>query len=89
MIVVELAFEATPERLSARPAHRALLEKLHAEGSLHGAGPWADDSGALLIFDGDRDEVAAVMSRDPYYSITGVRVAAVREWTPVVGPEAR
>lgn len=88
MIVVELAFDATPDRMSARPAHRALLEKLHAEGSLHGAGPWSDDSGALLVFTGDRHEVDRIMASDPYYSTPGVTVVALREWLPIAGAAA-
>ncbi len=85
MIVVELAFEATPDRMSARPAHRALLETLHAEGSLQAAGPWEDDSGALLVFTSDRQEVERLLASDPYYSTPGVAIVAVREWTPIVG----
>src|SRR5262249_14737708 len=34
------------ERLAARPAHRAVLARLHHEGLLVAAGPWADDMGA-------------------------------------------
>lgn len=49
-LVVELAFEATPERLAARPVHRQRLERLHAEGVLFAAGPFADDSGAMWTF---------------------------------------
>lgn len=85
MIVVELAFEATPNRMSARPAHRALLETLHAEGSLQAAGPWEDDSGALLVFTSDRQEVERILASDPYYSTPGVAIVAVREWTPIAG----
>ena len=85
MIVVELTFAATPDRMSARPAHRALLETLQVEGSLHGAGPWRDDSGALLVFTGDRPKVEQIMATDPYYSTPGVTVVAVREWVPIAG----
>ena len=86
MIVVEVALSPTPERLAARPAHRALLGALHAEGRLLAAGPWADDSGALLIFTGDEADVAAILAADPYYSMPGVEVLSMRPWTPVVGP---
>lgn len=48
------------------------------------AGPLADDSGALLVFRGDRGEVAELMAADPYYSTSGVTVVSVREWLPVV-----
>ncbi|GII77606.1 hypothetical protein Sru01_25880 [Sphaerisporangium rufum] len=86
MHVVELAFTATPERLAARPAHRALLDRLHDEGRLLAAGPWADDTGALLVFTTDRADLDAILAADPYYRTPGVQVISVREWTPVAGP---
>lgn len=84
MIAVELAFDDDPRRLAARPAHRERLAALHAAGRLVMAGPWADDSGALLVFDATRSEVDALLAEDPYYRVAGVRVVALREWRPVV-----
>jgi uncharacterized protein len=81
MYVIELAFTDDPRRLDARPAHRERLAALHADGRLLLAGPWADDSGALLVF---RDDPAGVLADDPYFSTPGVTVLAVREWRPVV-----
>jgi uncharacterized protein len=85
MLIVELAFTASPERLAARPAHRALLGRLHQQGRLLAAGPWADDSGALLVFDTAPAELERIIDADPYYRTPGVEVVGVREWTPVVG----
>ncbi|TDC27599.1 hypothetical protein E1265_01535 [Streptomyces sp. 8K308] len=86
MLIVELAFGPEPERLAARPAHRALLTRLHKEGRLLAAGPFADGGGALLIFPVDRAELDRIMAEDPYYRTPGVRVVGVREWTPLVAP---
>ncbi|GAA3704164.1 hypothetical protein GCM10022224_082210 [Nonomuraea antimicrobica] len=88
MYVLELAFTATPERLAARPAHRTFLNRLHEEGRLVAAGPWADDTGAQLVFATDREGVDAILATDPYYRTPGVQVVSVREWNPVVGPPA-
>jgi uncharacterized protein len=85
MITVELEFEQTAERSALRPAHRERLGRLHAEGLLRTAGPWSDDSGALLLFDCDAGRVARILAEDPYYRAPGVRVRAVREWSPIVG----
>ncbi|MGP4115336.1 YciI family protein [Streptomyces sp. 4N509B] len=85
MLIVELAFTATPERLAARPAHRVLLQRLHDEGRLVAAGPWEDDSGALLVFDTERAELDRLLATDPYYRAPGVEVLGVRAWAPVVG----
>jgi uncharacterized protein YciI len=79
--VIELGFDDDPRRLAARPAHRERLAALHAAGRLVLAGPWADDSGALLVF---RDDPADELAGDPYYSTPGVMVRGVREWRPVV-----
>jgi len=82
MIVVEIVFGDDPQRLAARGAHRQRLAELRAIGALVMAGPWADDSGALLVFACDRHEVERALAADPYYAFT--RVVAVREWSPVV-----
>lgn len=85
MLILELTFAATSERLAARLAHRALLAGLHDDGRLLAAGPWGDDSGALLVFDVERPELDRILAADPYYRTPGVEVAAIREWLPVVG----
>jgi uncharacterized protein YciI len=84
MMVLELVFTESPERLAARPAHRSLLTRLREEGRLLAAGPWADDSGAMLVFDVERTELESILDADPYYRTPGVEVAGIREWTPVV-----
>jgi len=86
MFVLELAFDDDGRRLAARPAHRRHLDHLHAEGLLIMAGPWEDDSGAVLVFDTDRAGMDAVMAADPYYSTPGVRVVVLRSWRPFIGP---
>lgn len=85
MLVLELIFTPAPERLSARSAHRAVLTELHRRGDLVAAGPWGDDSGALLIFDVEPAALERIMNEDPYYRTPGVRVAGIRQWSPVVG----
>jgi uncharacterized protein len=85
MICVELQFDGNPDRLHARARHRQRLDELHARGDLLLAGPWSDDSGALLVFSADEDRVRQIIRDDPYYSTPGVTVLAVREWTPIAG----
>jgi uncharacterized protein len=85
MFVLELSFDDDSRRLAARPAHRQRLADLYAEGRLLAAGPWEDDSGAMLVFRADREGVQEIMSADPYYSTPGVTVVSLRRWQPVVG----
>ena len=84
MYAVQLAFSDDSARLGLRPGHRERLAELAADGQLLAAGPWSDDSGALLVFIVDtRDELDVIMAGDPYYSTPGVTVTSVEEWNPV------
>jgi uncharacterized protein YciI len=85
MHVLELGFDDDERRLAARPAHRERLARLHAEGRLLIAGPWDDDSGALLIFRTDEDGMREILAADPYYETPGVTVVSCRRWRPIVG----
>ncbi|MGH9113293.1 MAG: YciI family protein [Acidimicrobiales bacterium] len=86
MFVVELVFGADQERLAARPAHRERLQRLHEDGTLHMAGPFVDDSGALLIFDvPDEEALEGILADDQYYGTPGVTVARRQQWSPIVG----
>lgn len=85
MWIVELKLEPTDERLAARPAHREKLARLHEAGVVRMAGPFADDSGAVIIVDAEsRAEVDRLLSDDPYYAISGVTVTDIREWRPFI-----
>lgn len=87
MWIVELELRDTPERREARPAHRRLLAGLHERGVVRMAGPLADDSGAVIIFDvPDREALAALLGQDPYLTTPGVTVSSVREWRPFLTP---
>jgi len=86
VICIELSFTDDSARLAARPAHRERLQDLYARGSLLAAGPWDDDSGALLVLDTDRAGAEAIMAADPYFTTPGVRLVSMRTWQPVVGP---
>jgi uncharacterized protein YciI len=84
MYAVQLAFSDDTARLDLRPGHRETLSGLATDGRLLAAGPWSDDSGALLVFlvDG-RAELDEILADDPYYSAPGVTITSVEEWTPV------
>lgn len=85
MWIVELRFTDEPERLAARPAHRARLSKLHREGVVRMAGPFGDDAGAMIVFDvPDRRTLDEVVADDPYFTTQGVTVRQVRQWHPFV-----
>ena len=89
MYALELGFSDDPARLEGRPAHRDRLAALRDAGKLLAAGPFADESGALLLFRVDSQAQAdEIVAADPYYSGPGVTVVSLKEWTPVaLAPE--
>jgi uncharacterized protein YciI len=84
MYAGQLAFSDDDTRLGLRPQHRERLAALAEDGRLLAAGPWGDDSGALLVFlVDDRPALDALLADDPYYTAPGVTVSSVQEWNPV------
>jgi uncharacterized protein len=74
------------KRLAVRPEHRAFLEQLGVQGRLVAAGPWADDTGALILLTADsRDEVTELLATDPYVTEGVGGELRVREWKPFLG----
>lgn len=84
--VREIAFEPEDERrLAVRPDHRAHLRALADAGKLVTAGPWADDRGALLVYEvGDEQELQDLIAADPYTRAGVVTEVAAREWRPII-----
>lgn len=83
--VLQLAFDGDPRRLAARPAHREHLRRLKEDGRLVTAGPWADDSGALHVYEvADEAELRDILRRDPYTAVNGYDIVLLKEWTPIM-----
>jgi hypothetical protein len=89
MFALELAFTDDPARLEGRPAHRERMAALNAAGQVLAGGPFADESGALIVLLVDsEDQARAIVDADPYYTGPGVRVVSLREWRAVTRHEA-
>lgn len=84
--VREIAFVAEDtRRLAVRPRHRAYLRALWERGKLITAGPWADDRGALLVYEvADLAELDELVAADPYAEAAVVTEVGVREWRPIL-----
>lgn len=83
--VVNIKFvpEETERRLAARPDHRAYLAELKAEGKLVNAGPMADGTEAILIYNvADKAELDEILANDPYPADV-YELAMAKEWTPL------
>lgn len=84
---VELVFGPDAEkRLSVRPAHREYIASLVEKGVVLGAGPYADDTGALIIYEAaDEAALKEIIAADPYTPANVITDWKIREWTPVLG----
>ncbi|GAA3557654.1 YciI family protein [Amycolatopsis ultiminotia] len=83
--LVEIRY--APEKLAeVRPRHRAYLNEHAAQGRVVVAGPLADDTGGLVLWEAE-DEAALteLIDNDPYYLEGVVAQRSVREFRPVLG----
>jgi uncharacterized protein YciI len=84
---VELVYgENRDERLAVRPKHREYLSSLAERGVLLASGPYADDTGALLVYEAaDEAELKSVIAADPYTSAHVIAETRVHEWKTLLG----
>jgi uncharacterized protein YciI len=68
-----------------RPTHRQYLTSLKEKGQLAAAGPFTDDSGALIIYEApSKEEAESFLKADPF-NHAGIFVRYVwRPWNPVM-----
>jgi uncharacterized protein YciI len=68
-----------------RPTHRQYLTELKARGQLVAAGPFADDSGALIVYEAPtRENAEKLLQNDPFHT-AGVFVSyQLRPWNVVM-----
>lgn len=72
-------------RLQTRPAHREYLRSLLDQGKLRMSGPWADDTGACLVYNAESGaEAQALLDADPYRAAGVLTDARIREWKIVL-----
>ena len=68
-----------------RPAHRAYLRELIGKNQLVVSGPFADDSGGLLVYNAEGEaEVDALIKADPFYTCGVFRTWTMRPWKIVM-----
>ena len=67
-----------------RPFHRQYLTTLQERGQLAAAGPFTDDSGALIIYEAETLEEAEALLRADPFNKNGIFVSyQIRPWKPV------
>ncbi len=67
-----------------RPDHREYLGNLHAQGKLHTAGPFTDDSGSLIVYDVETEQEAIdLIEADPFHEAGIFASYAIKPWKQV------
>ena len=85
---VVLTFGDPDKVAETRPRHREYLQRLLSEGRLHASGPWADGTGALVIYEAaDEAEALALLGADPYTEAGVIAEARIKEWNRVFAAE--
>jgi uncharacterized protein YciI len=83
---VTITYTSDVERLhQVRPVHREYLRTLLDTGKLVESGPFADDSGALMIY--EVDDLASAqeqLANDPYAQNGIIATASIQEWNVVM-----
>lgn len=71
---------------AVRPRHREYLAKLAEDGTVAVAGPFGDDSGAVILIQAeDREALQTVLDEDPYHLEDALESRTAREFTPTMG----
>ncbi|HUK55328.1 MAG TPA: YciI family protein [Nitrospiria bacterium] len=77
--------EGRAKRKKLRPAHLERLKRLESEGKLVLAGPFADQSGSLIIIEADSiEEARAFIQKDPYVEQGVFEKVEIRPFTLVL-----
>ncbi|MFC3298766.1 hypothetical protein FJV46_00425 [Arthrobacter agilis] len=88
IFAVEYVYSPDHEELRAehRPAHRQWLEAQVEQGRVLASGPFADGSGALLVFSsGTEADLNQLVSEDPFALVGAISAVKTTEWTPIIG----
>jgi uncharacterized protein YciI len=81
---LQLKFTDPERRMEVRPAHRDYLGTLNDAGKLVAAGPFADETGALLIYNvADEAELREILAKDPYTTADVYEIITLTEWQMV------
>jgi uncharacterized protein YciI len=89
MALFALEYRFPPDRgrrLAVRARHRAYLEQLSRSGHVVAAGPFDEDTGALILYSvSGRDELDRLLAEDPYVQAGVFGEVIVQGWRPFIG----
>ena len=68
----------------ARPAHREYLASLREAGKLAAAGPFTDDSGALIVYEAESEaDAREIIENDPFNAAGVFKSYSIKPWNQV------
>lgn len=68
-----------------RPVHRKYMAQLDSEGKLWAAGPFADGTGALFIYEAvDQHAAEEILHSDPYFTGGAFARYELAAWSPAL-----
>lgn len=77
--------EDAERRQEIRPSHREYLKSLLDSGKLLQAGPFGDDSGAIIVYEAaDLPEAQEMLTNDPFAQNGIIVEASINEWNLVM-----
>lgn len=81
--------EDAERRQQVRPSHREYQRGLLEAGKLLQAGPYVDDSGAIIVYDAaDLSEVQELLTNDPFAQNGIIHGATIKEWNIVMSRDS-
>lgn len=81
--------EDAERRQQVRPSHREYQRGLLEAGKLLQAGPYVDDSGAIIVYDAaDLSEVQELLTNDPFAQNGIIQGATIKEWNIVMSRDS-
>lgn len=82
IFAITITYGDTEARDRARPSHREYLKVQFDAGTLVSSGPFADGSGALLVYEAESEsELQKILDKDPYWQTDGVLGSVtIKEW---------
>lgn len=84
--LVLTTFTSHEARMQHRAEHRVYLNQMVADGILVSAGPFADETGGLMILEAVNEEaVRDALAHDPFTTNGVFATTEIREWLVVAG----
>jgi uncharacterized protein YciI len=84
--VAKLTIVDAKKNAAVRPQHLKYLNQLYLQGNVVMAGPFADRSGGLVIYEAENMEEARRLAENDPVIVSGARTLELHEWPTLEFP---